>query len=322
MRFKGICLCWLFTLPLWAGDLSVSGKIEPGQIRIGEQAILTYELAMDAGEQVSLPNITDTLTAGVELLRPVKIDTVQLGVNRVQLTLNYCISSYDSGFYLIPAYQFATTLQQVQSRPLGLVVNTVEVNAETDELKDIKTVMDAPFSWKELFGWIGMALVVLIALLVIAYVLARYVFKKKVEVFTPKPQPVEPAHVVALRALEKIKAEKLWQSGQIKLFYTQLTDVVRIYMQDRFNINAMELTSDQIMTLVKQHPEMNELRTTLRQLLELSDLVKFAKFVPLDNENDRSVLDAFTFVEKTAPQPVTPETETVDKEQQGKEAAL
>ena len=101
--------------------------------------------------------------------------------------------------------------------------------------------------------------------------------------------------------LQQVKDEKLWQSGKIKEFYTEITDILREYMDRRFGINAMELTSEQILAFVRKNPEMEEVRQLLRQMLELSDLVKFAKFIPLEDENQRSMSDAFVFVEKTAP---------------------
>ena len=110
-----------------------------------------------------------------------------------------------------------------------------------------------------------------------------------------------PPHEEALLRLQQVKDEKLWQSGKIKEFYTEITDILREYMDRRFGINAMELTSEQILAFVRKNPEMEEVRQLLRQMLELSDLVKFAKFIPLEDENQRSMSDAFAFVEKTAP---------------------
>jgi hypothetical protein len=113
--------------------------------------------------------------------------------------------------------------------------------------------------------------------------------------------------------LEQIKTEKIWQQGQIKQFYTDITDVIREYLSGAYCINAMEMTTDEIVALVKKNKDLDEIRLVLKDMLELSDLVKFAKFVPLENENEKAVLDAFMIVEKT-----TKEEETEEKQEQEK----
>jgi hypothetical protein len=161
--------------------------------------------------------------------------------------------------------------------------------------------MDAPFYWSELFTWVGYFLLAFLVVSLIIFVLLKYVFKKKVPFIDQTPQPVIPPHIVALEKLEEIKVQKIWQCGDIKVFYTQVTDVLRVYLEGRFGINAMELTSDEIMALVKKEPGLNEVRAALKDLLTLADLVKFAKMVPLENENERSLLTAFDVVDKTKP---------------------
>jgi uncharacterized protein (UPF0335 family) len=127
----------------------------------------------------------------------------------------------------------------------------------------------------------------------------RFVFNKKVKILPTQPEVILPAHVVALQKLEQIRTEKIWQQGQIKQFYTDITDVIREYLEKGYDINAMELTTDEIVALVKKNKDLDEIRVVLKEMLELSDLVKFAKFVPLENENERVVLNAFMIVEKT-----------------------
>ena len=113
--------------------------------------------------------------------------------------------------------------------------------------------------------------------------------------------------------LEQIKTEKIWQQGQIKQFYTQLTDVIREYLSRAYSINAMEMTTDEIVALVKKNKDLDEIRIVLKEMLELSDLVKFAKFIPLENENEKAVLDAFMIVEKTTKEPEVEEKQETEK---------
>lgn len=304
----------VLSINAYAAVSSVSNGIDPQQIRIGEHVKLHYEVQQEIGDMVSFPMFSDTVVKGVELVENAIYDTVDLNDGRIQVNIDYLVTSFDSGFYYIPALPFECQGDTIMSRALGLSVTTVDVNPETDDVKDIKPIMSAPFSWMEFLTWTGMAIGVIAALALLAFVLMKYVFKKKVPFIDHEPEPLLPPHVVALKRLEQVKEEKMWQNGKIKEFYTEITDIIREYMDRRFGINAMEMTSYEILSLTKKNPEMEEVRQLLRQMLELSDLVKFAKFVPVEAENQRSMIDAFTFVEKTAPEEHPSDTSVQDGE--------
>ena len=284
-----------------AQQFTVSSQLDSASIQIGEQARLRLSVAQPTNLQVTVPILSDTITKGIEIVEMVKADTISLSDSRIQVNYDYLITSFDSGFYFIPSYAYAAAGDTLQTAPLGLSVTTVTVNPETDDVKAIKPIMDAPFYWSELFTWVGYFLLAFLVVSLIIFVLLKYVFKKKVPFIDQTPQPVIPPHIVALEKLEEIKVQKIWQCGDIKVFYTQVTDVLRVYLEGRFGINAMELTSDEIMALVKKEPGLNEVRAALKDLLTLADLVKFAKMVPLENENERSLLTAFDVVDKTKP---------------------
>lgn len=288
-----------------AQQFTVSSQLDSASIQIGEQARLRLSVAQPTNLQVSIPILSDTITKGIEIVEMVKADTISLSDSRIQVNYDYLITSFDSGFYFIPSYTYAAAGDTLQTAPLGLSVTTVAVNPETDDVKAIKPIMDAPFYWSELFTWVGYFLLAFLVVSLIIFVLLKYVLKKKVPFIDQTPQPVIPPHIVALEKLEEIKVQKIWQCGDIKVFYTQVTDVLRVYLEGRFGINAMELTSDEIMALVKKEPGLNEVRAALKDLLTLADLVKFAKMVPIENENESSLLIAFDVVEKTKPQEVS-----------------
>lgn len=284
-----------------AQQFTVSSQLDSASIQIGEQARLRLSVAQPTNLQVTVPILSDTITKGIEIVDIVKADTISLSDNRIQVNYDYLITSFDSGFYFIPAYTYAAAGDTLQTAPLGLSVTTVTVNPETDDIKTIKPIMSAPFYWSELFTWVGYVLLAFLVVGIIVLVLLKYVLKKKVPFIDQTPQPVIPPHIVALEKLEEIKVQKIWQCGDIKVFYTQVTDVLRVYLEGRFGINAMELTSDEIMALVKKEPGLNEVRAALKDLLTLADLVKFAKMVPIENQNERSLLTAFDVVDKTKP---------------------
>lgn len=284
-----------------AQSFTVNSELDSASIQIGEQARLRLTVAQPTNLEVSIPILSDTITRGIEIVEVLKADTISLGNDRIEVNYDYLITSFDSGFYFIPTYAYAAAGDTLYTQPLGLSVTTVSVNPTTDDIKDIKPIMSAPFYWSELFTWVGYGMLALLLLGVIVLLLMKFVFKKKVPFISETPEPVIPPHIVALTRLEEIKAEKVWQSGNSKAFYTELTDVLRVYLDGRFGINAMEMTSDEILALVKKEPGLNEVRAALKDLLTLADLVKFAKMIPLENENEASLLIAFDVVEKTKP---------------------
>ena len=311
--FLSIFLAFALVNISFAGEISVKATLEPNEILIGQQSTYKLELIQPATEKVSWPQFSDTLAANVQILEKLKTDTLEISDGRISITSEYLVSSYDSGFYYVPEFLFETATEKVTSNPVGLTVNTVQVNEQTDDINAEKDIMSAPFSWIELARWSGIGLAAVLIIAIIVLLLMRFVFNKKVTILPETPEVVLPAHVVALQKLEQIKTEKIWQQGQIKQFYTDITDVIREYLSGAYGINAMEMTTDEIVALVKKNKDLDEIRLVLKDMLELSDLVKFAKFVPLENENEKAVLDAFMIVEKT-----TKEEETEEKQEQEK----
>lgn len=311
--FLSILLATIFANISFAGEISVKASLEPADILIGEQSKFKLELIQPNSEKVSWPQFADTLATNVQILEKLKTDTTEIPDGRISITTEYLVSSYDSGFYYIPEFVFETATEKVVSNPVGLTVNTVQVNEQTDDIHAEKDIMSAPFSWVELAQWSGIGLAIILIIAIVVLLLMRFVFKKKVSILPEEPEVILPAHVVALKKLEQIKTEKIWQQGQIKQFYTELTDVIREYLSGAYGINAMEMTTDEIVALVKKNKDLDEIRVVLKEMLELSDLVKFAKFIPLENENEKAVLDAFMIVEKTTKNEEVEEKQETEK---------
>ena len=311
--FLSILLVTIFANISFAGEISVKATLEPNEILIGQQSTYKLELIQPATEKVSWPQFSDTLATNVQILEKLKTDTAKISDGRISITTEYLVSSYDSGFYYIPEQIFETATEKAFTNPLGLTVNTVPVDENTDDINAEKNIMSAPFSWIELARWSGIGLAAVLIIAIIVLLLMRFVFNKKVTILPETPEVVLPAHVVALQKLEQIKTEKIWQQGQIKQFYTDITDVIREYLENGYQINAMEMTTEEIVALVKKNKDLDEIRIVLKEMLELSDLVKFAKFVPLENDNEKMVLDAFMIVEKTTKEPEVEEIQETEK---------
>ncbi|MEG1556745.1 MAG: hypothetical protein RR356_08490, partial [Bacteroidales bacterium] len=128
----------------------------------------------------------------------------------------------------------------------------------------------------------------------------KYKKKKKPQKSQVKAKPNVKPHITALRELEKLRQRKLWQEGKTKLYYSELTDIIRIYIEGRYDINAMEMVSSDILDELDDKTLAQELHQKLYQILSTADLVKFAKWEPLPPDHDLCFKNAVDFVNQTA----------------------
>ena len=239
--------------------------------------------------------------AGVELLNLSKADSTQIENNRLVIKQDLLITSFDSALYLLPPLKVIDGVDTVYSNQVALKVSTLPVNAENpEEYFDIKQVWKPPFVWAD---YLPILLGILLILLLAAaawYGWKRWKEQKSLIPFK-KEEPKLPPHEQAIKELDAIREQKLWQQGLSKAYYTQITETLRRYIDGRFGINAMEMTSGEILDLIRQNDEAKPLYENLRQILSLADFVKFAKMNPLPDENDLSLANAYRFVEQTKP---------------------
>lgn len=276
-------------------------SIDSAAILIGEQTVLhlTVTADQDRPVQVIIPN--DTLMAGVELLNLSKADSTQIENNRLVIKQDLLITSFDSALYLLPPLKVIDGVDTVYSNQVALKVSTLPVNAENpEEYFDIKQVWKPPFVWADYLPILLGILLVLLLAAVTWYGWKRWKEQKSLIPFK-KEGPKLPPHEQAIKELDAIKEQKLWQQGLNKAYYTQITETLRRYIDGRFGINAMEMTSGEILDLIRQNDEAKPLYENLRQILSLADFVKFAKMNPLPDENDLSLANAYRFVEQTKP---------------------
>ncbi len=288
-----------------AQQVNVSARLQKDTILIGDQ--ISYKLSFTGpiDAVVDWPFFQDTLTDKVEITERSKIDSI-IYTDRDLLNLeqNITVTSFDSGFYQIPPVDFVymmpddTTDYHVITQPAYLAVNTVEVDT-TAAIKPIKGPMDAPYTFREFLPWFF----VIIGGLLIVFVLLWFRFwRKKEKKFTwIKPKPKLPPHVVAVNELVKLRHKKLWQAEKYKEYYTELTNIMRTYLDGRFYINAMEMTSFEIIEKVREAKLDKNLLDKLSEVLSSADMVKFAKEKPLPTENDKAQKYAEEFVKQTIP---------------------
>ena len=306
-------------------QVTVSASIDSLQLLIGEQAHVKLEVSCPAQGELIMPAYPNrVLMEGIEILGEVKTDTQYLNKrSHMVVTQEYTVTSFDTAFYYIPPFEVLVDSVTYTSDPLALMVMSFDIDTTNVEaIFPIKEVMTRPITVVEALPMGGSLLLLVAFCFLIPYLLKRYHDNKPIlrrVTIAPKLPPYQ----VALQEMERIKSEKSWQRDDVKSFYTELTDTLREYMEGRFGFNAKEMTSDEIIAHLNQQPD-KEWIGELRELFQMSDLVKFAKYQPLINENDMNLINAIDFINKTKVEEVAPAEpvvqEIVVKEGRSKQA--
>ena len=284
--------------------LVVSAAIDSTTLFIGDQTDLHLRATCEVGEQVQLPVIDEQLIPGIEVVDRTIIDTTTLNDGRVQYNQYLTLTSFEDSLFYIEPLPFVSGDDTVWSESLMLnVVQPFELDSADMAITDIKGIYRAPIWWWGFLRWVLLALGVA-GIGVGGYYLITYLQSRmgKREEDAVAAEPLRPAEEVALEKLDIIREQKIWQTGQVKEYHTQLTDVVREYIDRRFEVSSAEQTSDE--TLRAMRPllsDKKDLYEQLRKMLTLADLVKFAKWTTTPDENEMSLRSAYTFVKETTP---------------------
>lgn len=281
----------------------VSVSVDSTTLFIGDQTDMHLQVTHDKQEVVQMPIYGETLMPGIEIVDRTIVDTTYLANDQVQLNQYLTLTSFaDSLFYISPI-PFVNGDDTIFSEGISLnVVQPFEMDSADMTITDIKDIYKAKIWWWGIIRWILLALLC-IGLGIGIYYLARYIAQhKKGEEMTKPSAPQRPAEEIALEALDQIKREKIWQSGQTKQYHTQLTDVIRTYIAQRYDFSSNEKTSDEILREMHIRLQDNrDLYNQLRKMLQLADLVKFAKWATTPDENELSLRIAYDFVHQTTP---------------------
>lgn len=295
---------------LLAQGVSVEAKIDSMELLIGEQTGVSLKVIAPKDKVVQMPNLQaqQYIAPGVEILEVLKDDTAKLDDNMHQITRKYIVTSFEEDAYMIPALTIKVGGKDYKTNPLAMKVISVEVDTlHMNQYFGPKDVQDNPFLWSE---WSPMFWLSFIMLLLIAIGAYLYIRLKQNKPIISRILIVKhiPAHQKALTAIDKLKQERMQNSEDQKAYYTQLTDTLRKYINERFGFNAMEMTSTEIIARLNENGD-PKMISELRELFETADLVKFAKYSTLINENDLNLVNAVNFIDQTK----TQETETEEK---------
>lgn len=300
---------------LWAQQPAVSVQMDSTYVTFGcpmtfhlqaiipeGQSILFPQNVIQQGGIVAYDDSAQFLLELDDFVQP-HVDTVQHSNGLLTLAQDLTVYAFDSATLYIPPFEFVSSAgDTLRTNSLALRVFVPFEGVEVDPQKfcDLKDVQDPEFVLMDYIWWFLIPLIIL-ALAAAGWFGWRYwqQHKKDAPVEAPKVKLV-PAHVEAMQALDQLASKKLWQNGQDKQFHTELTEILRYYIERRFDVPAMEKTSDEILDELYELAESQKASlANLKQILQLADLAKFAKYKPLPDEHQLSFMNAKMFVEQT-----------------------
>ena len=283
-----------------AQNVTVNAEIDSFQRLIGEQAKITLEVTANSGSRIVLPNFENEIIEGVEIVHKSQPDTQYLNdKKRIEIKEVYTVTSFDSSLYAIPPFEVLVDGEPYYSKELAMAVYMMPIDTTNmDAFFGPKDIWRTNLSWTDVKDSFWVFIVLLLVVATFTWVLIRYLNNKPI-IRIVKIKPKLPSHVVALKAMERIKTDDKWRAGGLsKEYYTELTDAIREYLNDRFGFNATEMTTGEIVDNLMRVSDKETIKE-LEELLSMADLVKFAKFEPAMNENDRNILNAIEFVNRT-----------------------
>jgi hypothetical protein len=281
----------------------VSADIDSVQIFIGQQAKLSIQAIQPQDYTLQFPIFSDTIVSNLELVSTLKPDTVLLDNEQLQVTNSYIVTSFDSALIYMPGFNIIAGEDVYTTNPLSIKIVDMPIDTTQQAITDIKDVYNPPIDWMFYLTIVGSILLAILLIALILYLVNKYLKSrenKEEEII----EPIDPrkAHEIAYEELELLRQKQLWQSQQFKLYYTELTEILRRYISNRYDIDAMEQTSDDIVTEFRRNKELKEKKEEIKLLsdvLQVADLVKFAKWQPLPDECEHSFHQVTQFIDKT-----------------------
>jgi len=314
-------LIFLFFQPSLKGqDVSVTAAFDTSRILIGDQIGFSIMIDQPAGLKLTLPYFSDSLIRNIEILSGPLTDTSSINTGKIRITEKYLVTSFDSGLYRVdPVYaeiSDAGGIKRFYSDYSVLEVARVKIAPPdtTSKIFDIAAPYRAPLTPGEILPWLLLGLLVSLIIWLVIKLINKLKITKKEKVV---PVIAEPAHIIAFRDLEKLQSENLWQNGETKKYYIRLTEIIRQYLENRFGVNSLEMTTSETLdVMVRTGFKKDGSYNLLKSVLTGADLVKFAKYKPEPAENDSAFSNSWDFVAATKMEEVAGE-KVNEKENQG-----
>lgn len=280
----------------------MDARFEPGSVLIGDHFDLVIEVECEEGSGVGFPAIGPEFAEGrIELLEDGGVDTLS-SEGRYLLRKNYRMTSFEPASYRLDSLAvLAASAEGIDTlyapRALELEVQIMPVDTAQKSIYDLKQPMKAPLMVEEFSGWVVMIVFVSAVLAALIYVIARSVRRRGGAV--EEELPKRPPHIVAIGALEELHNQKLWQNGRVKEYYSRLTEILREYLEGRYGVAALEMTTEEIVVEMRGLELTPKQASELGELLSESDLVKFAKHIPTTDRHEEAYGVVYYFVEES-----------------------
>lgn len=287
---------------------TVTARVEPDSIGIGDRFDYVIEVEQDLVQVVRFPEFGLRSEEGdIELVESLPVDTLERDGRRLRLAKRYRLAAFEEGRYNLGAAQVLYADKNILDTLRGrdsvyLEVTTFQIDSTSQSIFDLKPQRTLPFQLREIRGYLLWGLAALALLTGAVLLLVRYLArrgKRLGDLF--KPAPPLPPHVAAIQALETLHHQKLWQNARYKQYYSGITEILRTYIAARWEVGALEMTSDEIIAAMRDAELPEKARMDLTTILRDADLVKFAKAEPDAEQNESDYLKAYYFVEETKP---------------------
>ena len=285
-----------------AQNITISASTDTTHYKVGDFIRYQLEIKYDKSISIKNPTVKDSIKV-LDFIEQLPSEKVELD-GKITEKLNFIFSKYDSAEVTIPSIKVFYTIggdssvKYLESPEVRILVSTLPVDMQKD-FADIKAPISIPLPW-----WIILLVIVIIVGLILGgYFLVKYYKKKKLLKSNILPQIEIPSHEIALTELNELKQKKMWQSGMVKEYHTEITGIVRKYFEHRFNFNALEMTSAEIMGVISYLKDSKPITETADNFFRNADLVKFAKFEPLPEVNEEMMSQAFEIVNNTIKKP-------------------
>lgn len=291
-----------FSISHQSSAQQASASTKKKEYLIGDWIPINITVAANKNDKIYFPDFNkkdSTNPSNIEIVDFSTIDTVKDGTNYRyhQLVTFIC---FDTGKILFEPFPIIAISKEktdtIYTDAIAIHVAGVAIDT-TKDIKIIKPPLKVPYTLSELMPYI----IILVGLLVLI-LMVFLIYKKIKKAKQPKDlRYLLPPHIWALQELEKIKKQKIWQNGEVKQYYSQLSDVLRNYIELRFHLPAMEQTTEEIMHSLHKGIIKQKLKQPIQEFLSLSDFVKFAKAQPDLNDNENAIVTIEEFVKQTQP---------------------
>lgn len=302
-KFAGLLTTLFFSAPvLSAQNIAAMASLDKNAIQVGDPANLLLEVTQTKkGAQVSWPKMPAKFGA-LEVLEQKPIDTITTK-GRISYRQQISVTGFDSGKFTIPPFRFDIVPEAGRGAAYTLITDSLSISVQTvaidkdAPIKPDKDIMEPARSWRDFIWYIVAAF----ASLLLGFLLFYYLKRKKKAANLPAPP--ENLSDKTLRLLRALEQKKIWQEGEdgIKAYYVSLTEILRSYIEARFGIKALELTTDEFLEKIKNHPELKSWSSPLFSMLHTADMAKFARSQPHEIRHEQAMQTAKELVRQSRP---------------------